>query len=165
MIRAANVNDAPAYRTLIQSLEAETDYLLFGKGERKWSVEQVEELLEKLEQAETSIIFLSEEEEEILGHVTVLGGGAPRNGHVGNVITGVLQKKKGTGMATKLFNHLFKWALEVGITRLELTVMVHNERAIRFYERMGFEKEGVKRNSLVVRGTPVDEYMMAKILV
>lgn len=165
MIRSANVNDAPAYRTLIQSLEAETDYLLFGKGERKWSVEQVEGMLERLEQVKTSIIFLSEEEGEMHGHVTVLGGGAPRNGHVGNVITGVLQRKQGTGMAIELFDHLFKWAVEVGLTRLELTVMVHNERAIQFYERMGFEKEGVKRHSLVVHGTPVDEYMMAKILV
>lgn len=164
MIRTAIVNDASAYRTLIQSLEGETDYLLFGKGERKWSVEQVEGLLEKLEQAKTSIIFLSEEEGELNGHVTVFGGGAPRNGHVGTVITGVLQRNHGTGVATRLFDYLFKWAVEVGIKRLELTVMVHNKRAVQFYERMGFEKEGVKRHSMVVHNTAVDEYMMAKIL-
>lgn len=165
MIREARKADASIYKGLIESLESESDFLLFGQGERVSTIEQVQGLLMKVTGEENSIIFLSEKEEGVMGHVTVFGGGAPRNRHVGSVITGVLEKAQGSGLAQTLFSCLFEWAVEKGISRLELTVMVHNERAVNFYERMGFEKEGIKKQSLVVHGTPVDEYMMAKILI
>lgn len=58
-----------------------------------------------------------------------------------------------------------KWALENTITRLELTVMTHNERAVRLYKKMGFKIEGLKEKSLIVDGKYVDEYYMGKILI
>jgi Acetyltransferases, including N-acetylases of ribosomal proteins len=48
------------------------------------------------------------------------------------------------------------------LTRLELTVMVHNERAIALYKKMGFEIEGTKKRSMRIDGQYVDEYYMAK---
>ncbi|WP_160917165.1 GNAT family N-acetyltransferase [Halobacillus litoralis] len=165
MIRTAEVFDAADYQNLIERLEAESDYLLFGKGERKSTVEQVEGLIQKVKKEENSSIFLSELNGKVNGHVTVFGGGAPRVLHTASVITGVLKDFHGQGVARELFFHLFEWAEEKGVTRLELTVMVHNERAVHFYERMGFEKEGVKRQSLIINRRPVDEYLMAKILV
>jgi len=42
--------------------------------------------------------------------------------------------------------------------------MAHNARAIRLYKRMGFAIEGTKRQALLVNGTYVDEYYMAKLL-
>lgn len=165
MIRMAEVCDAADYRNLIENLEAESDFLLFGKGERKSTIEQVEGLIQKVEKEENSTIFLSELNGEVIGHVTVFGGGAPRIIHTASVITGVLKEFHGQGSAKELFLRLFEWAEEKGVIRLELTVMVHNERAVHFYEGMGFEKEGVKRQSLIVSERPVDEYVMAKILV
>jgi len=50
------------------------------------------------------------------------------------------------------------------VHRLELTVMVHNERAIRLYKKMGFEIEGTKKHSLLISGSYVDEYHMAKLI-
>ena len=55
------------------------------------------------------------------------------------------------------------WADEHEITRLELTVMAHNERAQRLYLSRGFEIEGTKRNSMRVDGAYVDELYMAKV--
>ncbi|GEN53051.1 GNAT family N-acetyltransferase [Halobacillus faecis] len=165
MIKTAKVYDAEAYQKLIEQLESESDFLLYGKSERKSTIEQVEGLIQKIEKEENSTIFLSKLNGGVNGHVTVFGGGAPRTLHTANVITGVLKEFHGQGVAKELFNRLFQWAEEKGVTRLELTVMVHNERAVRFYERMGFEKEGVKRQSLMINGSPIDEYVMAKILV
>ena len=42
--------------------------------------------------------------------------------------------------------------------------MANNTRARALYERMGYLKEGVKRDSLFVDGAFVDEIMMAKLL-
>ncbi|MYL72097.1 GNAT family N-acetyltransferase [Halobacillus litoralis] len=165
MIRTAEICDAAGYRKLMEKLESETDFLLFGNGERKATNEQVEKLIQKVEKEENSTILLSDLHGGINGHVTVFGGGAPRSIHTASVITGVLKDFHGLGVAKELFHHLFEWAEHHGVTRLELTVMVHNERAVHFYEQMGFEKEGVKRQSLIVSGRPVDEYIMSKILV
>ncbi|WLR47681.1 GNAT family protein [Halobacillus litoralis] len=165
MIRTAEVFDAAVYRNLIEQLEAESDFLLYGKSERKSTIEQVEGLIQKIEKEENSTIFLSELSGGVNGHVTVFGGGAPRNLHTASIITGVLKDFHGQGIAVDLFHRLFQWAEEKGVTRLDLSVMVHNERAVHFYERMGFEKEGVKRRSLIIKGSPIDEYVMAKILV
>ncbi len=56
------------------------------------------------------------------------------------------------------------WAKNQGVTRLELTVMTHNEKAVKFYKKMGFQIEGKKVNSLKVDGVYVDEYYMGKYL-
>ncbi|MBX0357262.1 GNAT family N-acetyltransferase [Halobacillus sp. Nhm2S1] len=165
MIKTAEVYDAEAYQNLIEQLESETDFLLYGKDERKSTIEKVKGLMQRVGKEENSTIILSELDGGVIGHVTVFGGGAPRTLHTASVITGVLKDFHGQGVAKELFYQLFQWAEAKGVTRLELTVMVHNERAVRFYERMGFEKEGVKRQSLMINESPVDEYIMAKILV
>ena len=56
------------------------------------------------------------------------------------------------------------WAIDNGVTRLELTVMKHNERAINLYKKIGYKVEGVREKSVVVDGDHVDEYYMAKII-
>jgi RimJ/RimL family protein N-acetyltransferase len=56
------------------------------------------------------------------------------------------------------------WAREQHVHRLELSVMVHNTRGVGLYKKMGFEVEGVKRDSLFVDGAYVDEYYMGKLI-
>jgi RimJ/RimL family protein N-acetyltransferase len=63
-----------------------------------------------------------------------------------------------------MLSKLEHWAKGTGIRRLELTVMTHNERAVGLYKRIGFEVEGLRKDSLYVDGRYVDEYSMAKLL-
>lgn len=48
--------------------------------------------------------------------------------------------------------------------KLNDVVIAHNEVALSLYKKMGFEIEGVKRDSLYVDGEFVDEYYMSKLL-
>jgi ribosomal protein S18 acetylase RimI-like enzyme len=45
-------------------------------------------------------------------------------------------------LGTALLRQARDWAAAHGLHRLALTVMAHNTRAIRLYERMGFAVEG-----------------------
>ncbi|MGP4061889.1 GNAT family N-acetyltransferase [Halobacillus sp. H74] len=164
MIHSVKPQEAYQYARLIQKLETESDFLLYGANERSWANEQVEQMIYNLHKKKNSTILVAENDGDFVGHVTVFGGGADRNAHVGQIITGVLEKFHGEGIAKQLFLDLDDWGVANGLIRLELSVMVHNERAVKFYERMGFEIEGTKRKSLVVHDEPVDEYVMAKIL-
>ena len=49
----------------------------------------------------------------------------------------MLQQFTGQGVGKQLMNKLESWAIESGIHRLELTVMEHNERAIKLYKAFG----------------------------
>jgi len=43
-------------------------------------------------------------------------------------------------------------------------VNYNNERAIRLYEKFGFEREVVKRHALRVDGRYIDAFYMAKLI-
>jgi putative acetyltransferase len=47
---------------------------------------------------------------------------------------------------------------------MELEVFHDNERALRLYERLGFEREGVMRQAALRDGQLRDVVMMAKLL-
>ncbi|GAB3790915.1 hypothetical protein GCM10028868_04180 [Virgibacillus kimchii] len=71
---------------------------------------------------------------------------------------------QGKGIGTALFCELEKWAMQNGLHRLELTVITDNLAGITLYKKAGFQKEGVKRDSLYMDGKYVNEYYMSKIL-
>jgi putative acetyltransferase len=49
------------------------------------------------------------------------------------------------------------------LTRIELTVYADNERAIRLYERTGFEVEGLLRRYATRQGELAHALMMARL--
>jgi len=51
-------------------------------------------------------------------------------------------EQRGGSAATVLVRALLDWAEEAGVDRVELGVARDNERATRFYEKMGFVKTG-----------------------
>jgi len=52
---------------------------------------------------------------------------------------------------------------ELGLNRLQLEVYSHNPRAIRAYEKAGFKREGILRESLLVDGRYSDEIIMGML--
>lgn len=66
----------------------------------------------------------------------------------------------GSALMAKLVELADRW---LGLVRVELHVNVDNERAVRLYERFGFEKEGRLRANVVRDGAYVDSFVMARI--
>lgn len=77
---------------------------------------------------------------------------------------GILKKYRGKGIGTTFFNNLDLWAKTNNIVRLELTVECCNNTAKNLYEKNGFKIEGIRKKSMFVAGSFVDEFYMAKIL-
>ncbi len=57
----------------------------------------------------------------------------------------------------------FFWAEEQKVMRLELIVICENEGAKHLYTNNGFQIEGIKRKSVYIGGTYLDEYYMERI--
>ena len=106
----------------------------------------------------------------VLEDGTVIGAaglhleGNPRMRHVGGVGLMVHTDYQNMGVGTALLKTLLdladNWLM---LVRVELTVFADNERAIHLYEKLGFEKEGLKRITTVRDGKYADEYMMARL--
>lgn len=155
--------DAAALLSLQHRLDQETSFMLLVPGERQTGIQQVEEMIAGFRNANTSILIGAEADGRLAGYLSARGGSVSRNKHSAYIVIGVLEQYQGMGIGSGLFKEMDRWAKLSGIVRLELTVMVHNERAVALYKRQGFEIEGMKKKSLRVDGEWVDEYYMSKI--
>ena len=55
------------------------------------------------------------------------------------------------------------WVQRQGLHRVEFTVVESNAAARALYNKFGYVEEGVKRDSLRINGTFVNEIYMAKL--
>lgn len=63
------------------------------------------------------------------------------------------KKAHGTGAAAAATKELLHYAFKkLGLHRVYLNVLAANSRAVRFYEKIGFVREGVSRQHLYLRG-------------
>lgn len=104
------------------------------------------------------------EDGTVIGAAGLHTEGNPRMRHVGSVGLMVHAAYQNMGVGTALLKTLLdladNWLM---LVRVELTVFADNQRAIHLYEKLGFEKEGLKRMTTVKNGRYADEYMMARI--
>ncbi|MCA0458426.1 MAG: GNAT family N-acetyltransferase [Chloroflexi bacterium] len=102
---------------------------------------------------------------EVIGICGFQGGRRRATRHDGDFGISVNREWRDKGVGSALIQHLIAWAKSTGIiTRVGLTVMTHNERAIHVYKKLGFELEGCKRAALFKEGRYIDVYMMGLLL-
>ncbi|MGG1614651.1 GNAT family N-acetyltransferase [Paenibacillus sp. FSL K6-2441] len=162
-IREIRVDDAERFLKLCLQLDQETKFMLYEPGERTTTAEEQRERIQSILSEVGSTILVAEDQGQLVGYLAVFGGQANRTKHVGYIVVGITQAYSGKGIGTRLFQAAEAWRAQTELTKFELTVMLPNERAVALYKKMGFEVEGVKRNSIRVDGNYVDEYYMGKI--
>ncbi len=163
LIRPVEIQDSENFLKMLNQLDNETSNMMYEPGERKTTIEDMQINIGNINISESRTL-IAEDNENIVGFISAERGFANRIKHSAYIVMGILKDYRGRGMGEKLFQEIVKWALESNITRLELTVMTHNEGAIHLYKKMGFKIEGLKEKSLIVNGKYVDEYYMGKIL-
>lgn len=157
--------DVAAYWHMKEQLDRETSYMLYEPGERLALDGDMAGAAGEIAGALAGDFLLAAwDNGRPVGYVLAQRGAAARIAHSAYIVAGVLQGYRGRGVGTALFAALDAWAKESAITRLELTVVCENAPACHLYEKCGFVREGVKRNSILLNGRYVDEYYMAKLL-
>ncbi|MGD9638555.1 MAG: N-acetyltransferase family protein [Alphaproteobacteria bacterium] len=81
--------------------------------------------------------------------------------HVGVLGIGLLPDFRSQGIGEKLMRKTIEKGKEKGLTRIELGVREGNERAFKLYKKLGFEIEGVARNSILIDGKYENTIKMA----
>ena len=161
-IRKPRAGDGVELAKLMIALDEETEFMMLSRENAEHRRKQ-EKSIQSFLSSSSKAMFLAEVDDKIVGFVVGVGREANRNRHCMYCVIGVLQEAAGRGLGTALMKTLESWAKANKFTRLELTVMTHNDRAKNLYQRQGFQVEGTKRNSLRVNGEYVDEFYMSKL--
>ncbi|OLD78984.1 GNAT family N-acetyltransferase [Candidatus Bathyarchaeota archaeon] len=94
-----------------------------------------------------NITLLARLEERIVGHLQLFRIPFERRKGVGEVFIYIHQDFQNIGLGTMMMKRAIELAKERGFHRLGLTVVADNHRAIKVYEKVGFKKEGIARET------------------
>ncbi|WKA59038.1 GNAT family N-acetyltransferase [Planococcus shenhongbingii] len=164
LIRAAEHGDARSLVTLQRQVESESDFMLYGKDERIQSTQSMRKQIIDWKQKSHSTIFIAILNGEHVGYLMIIGNAAKRAAHRAELVLGVQKSAQNKGIATSLLQRAEEWSATKGVTRLELTVVEENTAARKLYDKSGYEKEGIRKKSLIIDDKPYDEIYMAKFL-
>lgn len=101
---------------------------------------------------------------ELVGNLGVHPEGHACSSHVAVLGLSVAREWRGLGVGGELLEVAAGWAAAGGVSKLTLGVFPENLRAIRFYERHGFVREGLRRAQYARAGRYHDEMLMARFL-
>lgn len=96
---------------------------------------------------ESSIILIALDNGRVVGHLQISIGLSPRFREMGDLFIYLHQDYQNIGLGAALMREGIKIARERHLHRVELTVVADNSRAIRLYEKVGFQREGLKREN------------------
>lgn len=113
----------------------------------------------------TDFVLLAERDGRMLGSAGLHPAGAAlRRRHAALLGISVAPEAQGQGVGRALLQALCDYADRwAQILRLELTVFVDNDRAIRLYRSLGFQHEGTHRAYALRDGVYVDAHCMARL--
>ena len=102
--------------------------------------------------------------DDIVGHAGLHGSENPRRAHAWGLGISVRDDWQNRRVGTRLMQALIDLADNwLGALRIELTVYVDNQHALRMYRNLGFEIEGTHRAYSLRDGRYTDTYAMARL--
>ena len=159
-VRDVNVSDAAAIVVYFKLVNTQTKNLLREPNEADLTIEDEIKFLEKMVSSSDECMFMGLHKGIIIGLAGFHGSNLKRITHKVSFGISLLRDYRSLGIGTVLMEILVQKAKEHGKKKIELDVRIDNPRAIRVYEKLGFIKEGVRKNSFYVDGKYIDLYLM-----
>ena len=165
LFRQPTPQDAAGMVQYMKTCYAQTPFLLHSPEDFQMTAEREAAFLEKVLQSEYNLMIVCEIGGEIAGNCQLSFHNKPKTRHRADVAIALVQKYWGLGIGSAMFEEMIRLAKERDVEQLELEVMEGNDRAIRLYEKFGFERFGVRPNAIHLKdGTRLRELLMVKVL-
>ncbi|TWD54323.1 acetyltransferase (GNAT) family protein [Agrobacterium vitis] len=107
--------------------------------------------------------FVALVDERVVGWCDIQRGTRETQSHRGTLGMGIIDGYREQGLGLRLITTTLDAARNMGLHRVELDVHADNTRAARLYEKVGFEREGVARDAVLIDGHYIDLIKMAII--
>lgn len=160
-IRPVRIEDAAAVNE-IRRMDGVRENILGIISER---LTRSEDFIKGLSENDHLLVAEVEEKgmKKVVGMIGMNVSSNPRLRHSASVGIMVHVDYQGKGIGTALFKKVIdladNWLM---LTRLELTVFVENDRAVKLYKSLGFQIEGTRKYGAIRNGQYADEYLMAR---
>lgn len=162
LVRDARPDDAAAWRAII--LEAATEARqIVTTPEEVWREAELRKRIGEAKPDEKAFL-VAERDGEVVGVLGIGRGERFASRHTAELGLTVASRARGTGVGSALLRAAEARARAWGIEKLCLGVYADNTRARSLYERLGFEREGERRQHYRVGGVLHDEVLMCKWL-
>lgn len=153
--------DAEQIIECLKIVGGETDNLTFGSEGLPVSVEDEKKYLESLTGSHTSAMFVAKKDGKIVGTASFNGNAMERIKHRGEFGISVMKKEWGNGIGSLLLENVINFARnEARAEIISLEVRCDNTRAIKLYQKYGFETIGNFRGFFKIDGKYVDFALM-----
>lgn len=163
IFRPPSPSDAPAIIAYLNEIAGETDFLSFGQGEFTKTIEEEEQIIKDYLKLENHFYLLAIVNEEIAGIITANASQKQRLKHMAEFGISVRQKYWGQGIGRKLMEHMISWAQSNKVVKKLILYTTHtNHKAITLYEKLEFEREGLIKNGICIRGEFYDTLIMSR---
>ena len=158
VIRRAEPSDAEGIAALFRSREA-------SLGTLQNPYPSVAQWTERMSRTSTlNYVLVALAEGEVVGYAGLLGNENPRRAHAWLLVISVRDDWHNRRVGTRLMEVLIDLADNwLGALRIELTVQVENEHALKLYRNFGFEIEGTHRAYSLRDGRYTDTLAMARL--
>ena len=163
-LREAEPGDAAALVALASAVGAEPEGWLLADS--RWrSAADERRYIRSLRRHPDAALFVAETDDGIVGRLSLSRDPHPSSAHVADLGLMVAASHRRRGIGAALLGRADEWARGAGVTKLELHVFPHNTPAIALYEKLGYEREGHRRDHYRrPDGGLVDAILMAKHL-
>jgi RimJ/RimL family protein N-acetyltransferase len=166
VIREAKLEDAEQLLAHINAIAEEpSSQILLWPGELQLTIEQEQKWISANLAAENSTVLVAEAGSKIVGVLSCKGGEQKGTRHTTTLGVSIHKDWRNQGVGRALMERAIAWAKETGvIKRIQLEVTAGNASGIHLYEKLGFEKEGLRRRGMFKNGEYLDTWMMALVV-
>ena len=166
IIDRAQQRDAEEYCKISNQGFKETRYLSRSSEDEEISLESCRGFIEDVVNSEKETLLVAKYMDRIVGFGDILVClNRSKMKHKCDLNVFVLKEFWGLGIGSTLMKALIDFAYDAGYEKIDLSVADDNERAVKLYERMGFEVTGREVHALKhADGDYSDWVMMVKFL-
>ena len=158
-VRLASLDDVPGLHRAQTAVYGERRF--FGRTEAV-AVEKLTEIIAEYAAA-GSVFCVVVSQGDVVGWCNIWRRVGDSFRHCGALGMGLLPPYRGRGIGHALMTFALTEARHAGIWRIELEVFANNLPAIELYEKMGFVREGLKQQAVVLDEGFDDIVCMARI--
>ncbi|WP_313804988.1 GNAT family N-acetyltransferase [Cytobacillus sp.] len=163
IIRSATIKDAQELSDLRVQIDGETENLDREKGEGFIDAAGFEQLIQTDTENSKNLFLVAEVCNRIVGFSRCEGNQLKRLSHKVEFGVCILKEFWGYGIGKKLLNESISWADSNGIKKITLNVLETNEKAIKLYQKLGFEVEGIlKKDKILSDGNYYNTMIMGR---
>jgi RimJ/RimL family protein N-acetyltransferase len=142
-VRLALPGDATRIVALASAVASEPEGWLLADASWR-SVADERRYIRAVSRHPDAALFVAEADGEILGRLSIMRDPHPSSAHVADLGLMVAASERRRGVGSALMVAAESWAHTAAITKVELHVFPHNLPAIGLYEKLGYEREGLR---------------------